>query len=431
MSDLIQDSLTNTYKTTLGTDEVIIGGKDPSVFKPEIEFTRWNKENSLTIKPLFDIPSAVTTLIGNKIEYKGDKIGWYANPVDENMKFGIILYEKPPVNTWTFTLEGHDNLVKIKRPPLNKDNGNGTKTFDSSGGLEEHIDSQRFYREVTALETVNGREVLVPHLEHGLTFLRPKFIDAKGDWIWADLEIQGSDYIVTVDQKWLEKAVYPVKANDSGTYQEGVSGYTGCIDTVIKSSSSDTNYNANGDMSFYGTQGTLIAYDLSSILSAGSTITAVTLNFYMHYGQSLESCSVYRVLKPWTEAGATWNDWVSPNSEWGTAGCNSVGDDAGYNTGDGTGNDRWSTADVTRTMNSPVGNITFDSTSGLVATLQSNLDNSKWYGWIIRGTSADDSVRDSEYVTTAQRPSITITYTAGAGGAAPLTGYMSCQKGIW
>ena len=73
MPDLIKDNL--IYKTTLGEDEVLIGGKNPLIFEPEICFTKWQGENHLTIKPLFDIPSAVTSLTGNKIEHKGDKTG--------------------------------------------------------------------------------------------------------------------------------------------------------------------------------------------------------------------------------------------------------------------------------------------------------------------------------------------------------------------
>src|SRR3990167_5116992 len=109
-----------TYRTQLGeeADDVIIGDeKIPSVFKPEITFTRWNKENFLRIKPSLaltsQLSSAVVSFINNKIEYKNSKMGWYANPDPDNkdnFKFGLIFYEKPTTNTWSFQLEGWEDF---------------------------------------------------------------------------------------------------------------------------------------------------------------------------------------------------------------------------------------------------------------------------------------------------------------------------------
>ena len=63
MADLLKDILTNTYKTTLGTDEVIVCPSSEKVtyaeilpdlsikeyVEPTICFTKWAKEESLTL----------------------------------------------------------------------------------------------------------------------------------------------------------------------------------------------------------------------------------------------------------------------------------------------------------------------------------------------------------------------------------------------
>jgi len=219
---IIKDKDKQVYRTQLGedNDEVIIGGKNPLVFEPEIQFFKWNKENSLTIKPLFDIPNATTSLVGNKIEHKGDKIGWYANPDPENadnLKFGLILYEKPATNVFQFQLEGWEEFDFLYQKPLANQYPNGSYwEDDGKGGIrtcpEEIAGSYAVYHKTKANYEIGKVNYQIGKFGH---IFRPRLLDTDGLFLcWVDLLIKDGIYTLTVDQKTLDTAKYPLKFND-------------------------------------------------------------------------------------------------------------------------------------------------------------------------------------------------------------------------
>ena len=230
MKDLIKDTLINTYKTTLGTeaDEVIIGDSKSAIFKPEITFTKWNKENSLTIKPsselALDLASAVTTLSGNKIEYKNSKIGWYVNPDPDNgdnLKFGLILYEKPATNVFQFQLEGWEEFDFFYQPPLANVNPDGSTWEDNILGRSERPADVSGSFAVYHKEKKNH---IIGQINYktGKAFhdYRVKYIDSNGVSIWCELEydLVNGQRIVTIPSDFWVNAKYPVIANDTFGY---------------------------------------------------------------------------------------------------------------------------------------------------------------------------------------------------------------------
>jgi hypothetical protein len=402
---MILDSKTQTYSTLLGSDEVIIGNSKSSVFEPHIQFFKWSKECSLSISAKNLISSTTPTLTADKVEISDSKVGWYANPDpdnSDNLKFGLIFYERPQSNIFQFQLEGNQDLVQIKRPPLVENNLNGTKTFDTSGGLEEHANSQQFFRRV-----IDGNTV---RYEHFLTFLHPKFIDAKGNWIWIDLEIQGSNYIITCPQKFLDNAIYPIKANDSVTYQEGTSSYTGAHDTYIRSDYLTDNWNSAEHNQIYKDASTqvnmLASWDLSALSSV--TVSAVTISFLSVDEYSNQETTCHRLLVNWVDTQTTYNIYSTGNN-WNTAG------------GISNNLDRVSTESTNFTM-TVIGWQIFPTSAQLVTDVQDMIDNpSTNYGWIFYVTNVGDFKRvcDNENATAASRPKITITYTPSGGGERP------------
>ncbi len=156
----------------------------------------------------------------------------------------------------------------------------------------------------------------------------------------------------------------------------------------------------------------VLKFDLSSIPST-ATVTAASLELYEYaaYDTGAGSCSVYRLLRNWVEAGVNWQsyDWTT-GKNWTTAGAAS------------DGNDR--DADVSATL-------TLDGTSanGYVAwsgaTLTDDVQkmvNGTYaanYGWIIvsavpaQGVAATRGNRfyDSENATESLRPKLVVTYT--------------------
>ena len=441
ISAITHNTQDSTYRIMVGANEVIIGNdKNITEVEPHITVTRWNKENSISISaPANLINSTVGALSGEKVEIKDSKTGWYANQNPDNleqMKFGLILYEKPITNTWVFGISGHEGLKLNLRPPFNKDNGDGTKTLTTSGGVGEHA-----YSYIVSSETITGKLSKEGSLldetnsKHFLSILRPKFIDNRGDWVWADLEIKDSNYIITVDQEFLDKAVYPVKVNDTATYQQDISGYTAMEDTQMRGSGADTNYGTNVQLSissYFSFISMLIRFDLSGELSTGDTITNCKLEIYNIYADGGVGTDIgsFRCLKPWTEAGATFNDWVNPDSEWTIAGASSTSDAGDYNSGDGTDYDAWDTPDDTLEIIGDgwqdFGGVDNDATAD---TLQAQLDSGNWEGWVLAVLipSVDCNYRSSEYTDdTSLRPKLTVTYTPAA---APSTGGVPSQ--IW
>jgi hypothetical protein len=107
------------------------------------------------------------------------------------------------------------------------------------------------------------------------------------------------------------------------------------VDTFIDSSTPTTNYGTGVFMGVGEVNAateitrSLIKWDLSSI-PPSATITSATLSIYIqgNLGANANDRSVYayRVLRAWTEAGATWNKYDGTN-DWGTAGCSNTTSD--------------------------------------------------------------------------------------------------------
>ena len=154
----------------------------------------------------------------------------------------------------------------------------------------------------------------------------------------------------------------------------------------------------------------LIRFDISSIPS-GATINSVTFSVWIFgdLSSNARNWSLYRILRNWVTAEATWNVYSSGNN-WGTAGCSDAATD--YDGVFGA----WATTAFSATE--PVGT----KKSFIVDTTEFK----KWvdgtynsYGWLIRTTVGrsvvnDQYLVDSSYGTTAsERPELVVDYTSG------------------
>lgn len=171
--------------------------------EPKIEFNRWNKENTLSLS----IPSVEGYTDKTVDEKTGEVVmrnkteGFYFKPHDTSMmKYGLILYECPKANKWVFNISGAEDLEFVRPASIFKD------------GVAQHIEKQ-----------LGGYKVNSKRTDEKFGFFyQPIFRDAKGNTCKAKLLIENNQYIITVSREWLDKAVYPVIANDSFT-----SVYTG------------------------------------------------------------------------------------------------------------------------------------------------------------------------------------------------------------
>ena len=102
-------------------------------------------------------------------------------------------------------------------------------------------------------------------------------------------------------------------------------------DTYLQYNAPTTNYGSSNTNLLYGWDGAnytrmLLKAPLSSI-PIQAKISAAILSIYNEStGAGTQNVTLYRVLKNWVEAQATWNIYSSGNN-WASAGCNSAGVD--------------------------------------------------------------------------------------------------------
>jgi hypothetical protein len=177
--------------------------------------------------------------------------------------------------------------------------------------------------------------------------------------------------------------------------------------TVVLSPTGDTYIDGNNATTNYGTATTmyinnyspnpadqsLIKFDLSTL--AGKSIVSATLGIYIDAGGA-NTCTLYRVLRAWTETGATYNKYDGTNN-WGTAGCKN------------TSTDRSNTSLGSLVLSAGAGAYTCALDAAEFALLVASNN-----GFIIvPGGSADTNrqISTRENGTPANRPTLTVSYT--------------------
>ena len=203
-----------------------------------------------------------------------------------------------------------------------------------------------------------------------------------------------------------------------------ISGTTNLEDARISGASPENNY--GGSTVIITDAGnnvrTLIRVkNVASELGPGVTITACVCSLYCALNTVDGSVSAYRVLKPWVEGiesgvndddgDVTFVDWASDDFEWGTAGCNNANDLGTDNSGDGSGFDRWITAEDTE-------NVTTVNT--WYAWNISTVVAQGWYsghyneeGIILIDVTGGENVFHSTESAESQKPFWTFTYKIG------------------
>jgi hypothetical protein len=173
----------------------------------------------------------------------------------------------------------------------------------------------------------------------------------------------------------------------SATFQKGVGGYTGTLDTCIKSGSPNTSFPSATTIEVIGntTKG-LIHWDLSSI-PTGSTVNSaqITLNLI-----TSDAYSIYEAKKPWVELRATWIRY-DIGLNWSVAGATSPAD---Y----GSTSLRLTDGPATTTL-APAGITVLQN---WISTPASN------YGFVL--TAPNTFKFNSSEAAVANRPKLSITY---------------------
>jgi hypothetical protein len=197
-----------------------------------------------------------------------------------------------------------------------------------------------------------------------------------------------------------------------------ITGTTDTQDTDIDVTNATTNYGTQTALSagesivpFDGVRKRiLIKFSLAAI-PAGSVINSAVLSLYIDsdLASNARDINVYRLLRAWTEAGATWNKYDGTN-DWGTAGAGN------------TSNDR-EAANIGSTNIASDPATDFEVQITLTASkIQEMLNNGIFTnnGFLLQMSTEDNdyhSFRSSEYaVDTTKIPKLVISYTPPEGG---------------
>jgi hypothetical protein len=240
----------------------------------------------------------------------------------------------------------------------------------------------------------------------------------------------------------------------SRSFKEGVAGYSGCEDTIIKSGTPYQNYGNDPANAIDKTdKHTLIRFKKLGI-PLGSIIEKATLDMYAYLAPSnTAQISAYQLWKyDWKEkginsyTGATWTHWNATaygvGEAWAALGAANASDTPdSWNTSNGTDPDRTLTAEDTITITSQAGWWSQFSPTGpldVTGSLQSQLDNNKWGGWLIKETGNDVIVFNAscDWGIANERPILNVLWeepphTVNAGDYNNLNLYVDVQCDGW
>jgi len=231
------------------SEEIIeIGEERHSPPQPYLKLNKWGGEVTLKVHVPY-VQGGEKSMDGNKIKWTSEKYDaefypkepqeitdkdsqgneyTYTINEDGGIEFDLILKEKPESNIFEFPMET-EGLTFYYQPPLNEEeDGDCTEStcYDEDGIViafraENVIGSYAVYH-----ESKIGNEYKSGKAFH---IYRPEVEDAAGNKIWGELSIDEKTEIltVTVDQDWLDNAVYPVTIDPNFGYETigGTQGY--------------------------------------------------------------------------------------------------------------------------------------------------------------------------------------------------------------
>lgn len=129
-------------------------------------------------------------------------------------EFEIVLRERPVSNVVEMAIET-EGLKFYYQPELTQ------AEIDEGATRPENVVGSYAVYHATCGNMHKGQATAQKY-QTGKAFhiYRPKVVDANGDWIWGELSIDSEAGIlsITVDQQWLDSAVYPVRVDPTFGY---------------------------------------------------------------------------------------------------------------------------------------------------------------------------------------------------------------------
>ena len=216
MPDLLDskyDLAANTYTAKEQSFAVCEVGdaKQPMTFYPQVKIRRWDNECNFSARLVHEEASPEVSLVDDKIQWAGDAVEAHFYEIGKGKEgggyeFEIILKEPPRSNVISMTLQTK-GLDFFYQPELTQE-----EIERGAERPENVVGSYAVYHQTMAgnYEAMAGKNYLAGKAFH---IYRPRIEDAKGHWVWGELNIDESTGLltVTIPQDFLDKAVYPVR----------------------------------------------------------------------------------------------------------------------------------------------------------------------------------------------------------------------------
>lgn len=293
----------NTFKSVSKNNpkdkiEVEIGDSKQPDFKPQFKFIRWDNEVNFSLRAEEHPQATIETDKDGKIKYITPEyeVHQYDKPgasEDGGFEFEWVLPKKPSSNVLIATIQTK-GLNFFYQPPLTQqeidegvvrpDNVVGSyAAYHSTKGGVNHADGMKY------------------KVGKAFHIYRPKVTDVNGVEIWGELNVDESkgELTVTIDQTWLDNAVYPVVVDPTFGYTSigGTSasssqavackftapGENGDISTISVYSSTASGTQAEGAAIYSDSAGSASAKLVEDSGNATATTTPAWLDITVTY----------------------------------------------------------------------------------------------------------------------------------------------------
>lgn len=193
--------------------------------KAQMDLIGWNSEYKISIIP--QIPTALLgakgdkpftvpadrPLLSKKMEYKSGNVTAFIEPkegTENEFDIDFTLDSKPDTNVFTYKIEGAGEFDFFYQPALTQ------QEIDEGAERPENVEgSYAVYHKTKADHRIGQTNYATGKAFH---IFRPKAIDANGAEVWAELSYADGVLGVTVPQKFLDDAAYPVKVDPTFGY---------------------------------------------------------------------------------------------------------------------------------------------------------------------------------------------------------------------
>jgi len=219
MKDKLKDftKVSNTFTKMVKADskddlEIEIGDSKEANFKPQIKIKKWDNEVNFSMRAVEEV-GAVAVAEDGKVKYKGKdiEVHQYEKPEageDGGYEFEWVLKKKPKSNVLRTTIQ-HKGLDFFYQPELTPE-----EIERGASRPENTVGSYAVYHKTKRDNRPDK------HYKTGKAFhiYRPHAVDADGVEVWCELDITEGELTVTVPEKFLAKASYPVVVDPTFGY---------------------------------------------------------------------------------------------------------------------------------------------------------------------------------------------------------------------